>query len=181
MIASLKYTHSDLQAMPDDGKRREIIDGEIYVSPSPVDIHQCLLLNLSYEFCQYLKARPIGIVRFAPLDVILSDYEVLQPDLLFVLNEHRGRLQDWMRGAPDLVVEIISPNTEARDRGPKMKTYARHGIGEYWIVDPDSQTIEVHRLSSQGYQSAEKCAKDDVLATPLLPGFALPVGSIFLR
>lgn len=180
MITSLKYTHADLLAMPDDGKRREIIDGELYVTPSPVNFHQTILFNLAMAFGKFLEIHPLGKLRFAPLDVILSEYDVLQPDLLYVSNEHKDYLQDWVRGAPDLVVEILSPATEARDRGIKSKAYARYGVREYWIVDPVVEVIEVYRLAAEGFQLAAKCAKGGSVETPLLPGFALPVGSVFL-
>ena len=179
MIASLKYTHADLLLMPDDGKRREIIDGELYVTPSPVNYHQMILFNLTMAFGKFLEVHPLGKLRFAPLDVILSEYDVLEPDLLFVLNEHRDYLQDWVRGAPDLVVEILSPSTEARDRGIKLKTYARYGVGEYWIVDPVEQTVEVYRLTEDGFRLAATGAKGKRIETPLLPGFSLAVSAIF--
>ena len=179
MIAALKYTHDDLLSMPEDGKRREIIDGELYVTPSPVNYHQKILLNLTYAFCKFLETHPVGEVRFAPLDVILSEFDVLEPDLLFVLNEHRDFLQDWVRGAPDLVVEILSPGTEARDRGIKLKAYARYGVGEYWIVDPNAQVIEVYRLAAEGFRRAARCARGKTVETPLLHGFCLPVDSVF--
>jgi Uma2 family endonuclease len=179
MITSMKYTHADLLAMPDDGKRREIIDGELYVTPTPVTPHQRILGILAFAFWKFLEIHPLGELLVAPLDVILSEHDVLEPDLLFVSNEHRNVLKDWVRGAPDLVIEILSPTTEARDRGPKMKAYARYGVGEYWIVDPIAEVIEVYRLSEQGYQLAAMSAKDQKVETPLLPGFSLPVSSIF--
>jgi len=179
MIVSTKYTHADLLAMPDDGKRREIIEGELYVTPSPLDHHQKILLNLTFAFCKFLETHPLGELRFAPLDVIQSEQDVLEPDLLFVLNEHRDFLKDWLRGAPDLVVEILSPTTESRDRGPKMKAYARFGVREYWIVDPAAQVLEVYRLTPEGFHLAQTCAKSDAVRTPLLPDFLLTVGSIF--
>jgi len=179
MIASLKYTHADLLAMPDDGKRREIIDGELYVTPSPLNRHQLILFNLTMAFGKFLETHPLGQLRFAPLDVILSEHDVVEPDLLFVLNEHREFLQDWVRGAPDLVVEILSPSTEVRDRGLKLKAYARYGVGEYWIVDPAAEAVEIYRLAAQGFQLARKCGKEGTVETPLLPGFSLPVSSVF--
>jgi len=178
MISTLKYTHADLLTMPDDGRRREIIDGELYLTPSPVNYHQKILLNLTFAFCRFLEAHPLGEVRFAPLDVILSEHDVLEPDLLFVLNEHRDVLQDWVRGTPDLVIEILSPATEARDRGIKRKAYARYGVGEYWIVDPAAEVVEIYRLAAQGFELAAKFGKDDTASTPLLPGFSLPLASV---
>ncbi|HMD83811.1 MAG TPA: Uma2 family endonuclease [Terriglobia bacterium] len=179
MITSLKYTHADLLQMPDDGKRREIIDGELYVTPSPINYHQMILFNLTMAFGKFLETHPLGKLRFAPLDVILSEHDVLEPDLLLVLNEHKDVLQDWVRGAPDLVIEILSPTTEARDRGIKLKAYARYGVREYWIVDPVAQVVEVYRLTAEGFYLAAICAKGNTVETPLLLGFSLAVGSIF--
>ena len=179
MITSLKYTWADLSLMPDDGKRREIIDGEIYVTPSPVDHHQMILFNLTMAFGKFLETHPLGKLRFAPLDVILSEHDVLEPDLLLVLNEHQNILQDWVRGAPDLVIEILSPTTSARDRGIKLKAYARYGIAEYWIVDPVAQAIEVHRLTAEGFRLIATRAKGGTVETPMLPGFSLAVTPVF--
>ena len=179
MIASLKYTHADLMQMPDDGKRREIIDGDLYVTPSPLTPHQRTLLELAFAFRAFLQRHPLGEVLIAPLDVILDEHEVHEPDLLFVLNEHKDILQDWVRGVPDLVVEILSPSTETRDRGIKLKAYGRFGVAEYWIVDPVAQAVEVYRLSPEGLQLAQTFAGDAKVTTPLLPGFSLPVISIF--
>jgi Uma2 family endonuclease len=179
MITSLKYTHADLLQMPDDGKRREIIDGELYVTPSPINYHQTILFNLTMAVGKFLETHPLGKLRFAPLDVILGEHDVLEPDLLLVLNEHKDILQDWVRGAPDLVIEILSPTTEARDRGIKLKAYARYGVGEYWIVDPIAQVIEVYRPTAEGFHLATTCGKGKTVATPLLPGFSLAVSSVF--
>lgn len=180
MVIGTKYTHSDLLSIPEDNKRREIIDGEMFVTPSPIASHQTILVNLLRELLDYLKRHPIGKVFVAPLDVILSDYDVLQPDLLVVLNERKGIIKDWVRGAPDLAVEILSPTTEARDRGIKLKAYARFGVKEYWIVDPTAQAIEVYRLAPEGYELAQTVQSSESLHSPLLPGFALEVSSIFL-
>lgn len=179
MVISTKYTHADLLAIPYDGKRREIVEGELYVTPSPNLYHQRVSRRIEFALMDYLKAHPIGEVFYAPLDVILSDTDVLEPDLLLVLNEHRGILQDWVRGAPDLVVEILSPATAANDRGPKLKAYARHGVPECWIVDPDQRTIGVYRKSPAGYQLALTLTHDQKLSSPLLPGFELPLQDIF--
>jgi Uma2 family endonuclease len=130
-------------------------------------------------FGKFLENHPLGELRFAPLDVILSEHDVLEPDLLLVLNEHKDFLQDWVRGAPDLVIEVLSPTTEARDRGIKLKAYARYGVGEYWIVDPVTRVIELYRLTAEGFHLAATCATGKTVETPMLPGFSLPVDSIF--
>ncbi|MFB3924131.1 MAG: Uma2 family endonuclease [Terriglobia bacterium] len=179
MAISTKFTHADLLVMPDDGKRREIIDGDLYVTPSPRFSHQAISAKLFRAFDRYLDQHPIGDSYFAPLDVILSDLDVLEPDLLFVLNEHRQILQDWVRGAPDLVVEILSPTSAAIDRGPKLKAYARHGVTEYWIVDPEKGAVEIYRLTPEGYQLSRSYSEKETLSSLMLPGFELPVASLF--
>ncbi len=179
MIIGTKYTHADFLLMPNDGKRREIVDGELLVTPSPNLGHQRISRNIVYALLEYLEEHPIGELLDAPMDVILSDYDVVEPDLLFVLNEHRNILKDWVRGAPDLVVEVLSPTTAANDRGPKMKAYARFGVREYWIADPDRKTIEVYRLVEAGYQLVQMFGEQETLTSSLLPGFSLLVGRLF--
>ena len=179
MAISTKFTHADLLVMPDDGKRREIVDGELFVTPSPLSKHQLIVSIIASAFFLYLDDHPIGRLFMAPLDVILSDYDVLEPDLLFVLNEHRGIIQDWVRGAPDLVIEVLSPSTARQDRGPKLKAYARFGVPECWIVDPDQQAVEVYRLTRQVYELAQTLRDQESVTSPLLPGFALAVRELF--
>jgi len=179
MGISTKFTHADLLAIPDDGKRREIVDGEMIVSPSPKFRHQFVSIRIAAALLRYLAEHPLGLLLLAPLDVIFGEVDVLEPDLIFVLNEHRSILQDWVRGAPDLVIEILSPTTAANDRGPKLKAYARFGVPEYWIADPDAKTIEVYRLSRQTYQLAQVFGEYDALTSTLLPGFTLSVADVF--
>ena len=179
MAISTKFTHADLLVMPDDGKRREIVDGELIVTPSPKFMHQEISGRIFAAFIRYLEVHPIGTIAYAPLDVILSDYDVLEPDLLFILNEHRSIIQDWVRGAPDLVIEVLSPTTARQDRGPKLKAYARFGVPEYWIVDLEQRTIEVYRRTEQGFGRALTLHEQETLTSPLLPGFALSPRDIF--
>lgn len=179
MGISTKFTHADLLVIPDDGKRREIVDGEMIVSPSPKFRHQDITQAINAAFVRYLDAHPIGKVLAAPLDVILSDFDVLEPDLLFVLDEHRSVLQDWVRGAPDIVIEVLSPSTAANDRGPKLKAYARFGVPECWIVDAEERSIEVYQLGEQGYQRPRVFRELETLTSSILPGFLLPVGKVF--
>ena len=179
MVIGTKFTHADLLVMPDDGKRREIVDGDLFVTPSPISRHQRIVIRVASAILFYLRDHPIGELFTAPLDVILSDYDVLEPDLLFILNEHRGIIQDWVRGAPDLVIEVLSPSTARQDRGPKLKAYARFGVPECWIVDPDQQAVEVYRLAQQVYELAQTLRDQESVTSPLLPGFALAVGELF--
>jgi len=179
MGISTKFTHADLLAIPYDGKRREIVDGEMLVSASPKLWHQDVVLRLALALAKYLESRPIGRLFVAPLDVILSEVDVLEPDLILVLNERRSILQDWVRGAPDLVNEVLSPTTAANDRGPKLKAYARFDVPEYWTADPEAKTIEVYRLSRQEYQLAQVFGECEALTSTLLPGFTLSVAEVF--
>ncbi len=181
MGISTKFTHADLLAIPDDGKRREIVNGEPFVTPSPNLEHQRISQRLETAFTDYLKQHPIGEFFHAPLDVILSEFDVLEPDVLFVLNERRTILdrKDWVRGAPDIVLEILSSSTESNDRGPKLKAYARFGVPEYWIVDPEERAIEVYLLGKEGYEPPRIFREQESLTSLVLPGFALPVGKAF--
>lgn len=179
MIISTKFTHTDLLSFPEDGKRREIIDGDMFVTPAPRLNHQRILRRLALAFENYLEQNPIGELCYSPMDVIFSDFDVLEPDLLLVLNERKEIMQDWVRGAPDLVIEILSPTTAARDRGVKLRTYARFGVREYWIVDPDESAIETYCLTAEGYELIHTFREDDTLTSALLPEFAVPVRTVF--
>jgi Uma2 family endonuclease len=136
-------------------------------------------MQLVAAFLRHLDRYPIGRIFTAPLDVIFSEFDVLEPDLVFVLNEHQDILRDWIRGVPDLVVEILSPASISMDRGPKLKAYARFGVPEHWIVDPDARTIEVYRQCAAGYELVATCGERDSVTSPLLPGFVLEVAPIF--
>lgn len=131
--------------MPEDGNRYEAIGGELYVTPPPRLRHQEIARNLMDALLPLLQHPGYGELLFAPVGVEFPDTrEGVQPDILFVSNERLGIVgDDWLRGAPDLVIEILSPSTAARDRGLKRKLYSRHGVAEYWIVDPDSEVVEV--------------------------------------
>ena len=181
MLISTKFTHADLLEAPDDGKRREIVEGELFVTPSPNLDHQRILRKIGLALANYLEANPIGEIFYAPMDVILSDFDVLEPDLLVVLNEHRDILKTWVEGTPDLVIEILSPTTSKRDRGVKLKDYARHGVTEYWIVEPDQRAIEVYlyRLERERYLAPRVFREPEQLTSSMVPGFSLPIFRVF--
>jgi len=159
--------------------RWELFDGEAYMSPSPNRRHQELLMRLALAFA---GARREGDrVYFAPMDVVLAPGTAIQPDLILVRRENRSVLKDVIRGAPDLVVEVLSPSTAERDRGLEMETYARYGVGEYWLVDDEERRVEIHRLEreSGAYRLADTAAPGDAATTPLLPELALDVERLF--
>jgi Uma2 family endonuclease len=179
---SSQLTYEDYVLFPDDGKRHEIIDGDHYVTPAPKTKHQKVSLSLTIALGSFVKQRGLGLVLAAPSDVILSDDNVVQPDLLFVSSARAGIVtEDNIRGAPDLVVEIVSEATRKKDEVTKRKLYERFGVQEYWIVDPELETVKIFRRAQQGYGRAVELSKEanDTLTTKLLPGLVLALAEIF--
>lgn len=178
----IKFTYEDYLLFPDDGKRHELIDGDHYVTPAPRTRHQIASTNLAGLLHAHLLRTKAGRVLTAPTDVVLSDLDVVQPDLLFVSAARASIITEKnIQGPPDLVIEILSETTRRTDEVIKRKQYERFGVSEYWIVDPELETVKVHRLTGQGFQRAAELAKEsgDTLTTPLLPGLQLPLAAIF--
>ena len=175
---ALKLTWEHYRATPED-KRCELLDGELLMTPAPNLKHQRVQLRLGSRLARFIEERAPGELFFAPCDVVLSNHDVVQPDLLFVSREraHLLRGGDAVRGAPDLVVEILSPATADRDRGYKHALYARHGVTEYWLVDPLDETIVIHRLEDAA--AADTFGRGQTLRSPLLAGFELDVDAVF--
>jgi len=179
----LKLTCDDFVLFPDDGMRHELIDGEHYVTPSPVPTHQSTSGNLFFFIRLWLEQHPVGRVWYAPLDVVLSRFDVVVPDLLYATHDRLAEVstpKNW-RGAPNLVVEIASPGTRKRDETIKRRLYGRSGVDEYWIVDPETDVIRVYRRDAKAFTRVSELSRDagDVLTTPLLPGLELPLARIF--
>jgi Uma2 family endonuclease len=163
-----------------EGKRYQLLDGELILAPAPTDKHQAILLLLSIALHEFVAENNLGVVRFAPYDVVLSNYDVAQPDLLFISNERVPLITEAnIQGAPDLAVEILSPSTEEYDRGYKRTLYSRHGVREYWIVDPDAETVEVLAESAQGLMPVVTYGRDDTLVSPLLTGLSIDLDQVF--
>ena len=179
----VKLTYDDFVQFPDDGKRHELIDGEHYVTPTPIRKHQAIAMNLSGLIWWYLQQRPLGRVYGAPFDVIFSDHNVVEPDLLYISNERARQIETspWVKGAPDLVIEIGSPGTRRRDETTKRRLYEQFGVQEYWIVDPELDVIKVFRRAGERYERVAelRLENDDVLTTPLLPGLEMRLAKIF--
>jgi Uma2 family endonuclease len=180
--AHRQLTYDDLLALPDDGLRHELIDGEHYVTPAPNLKHQAVMANLTAIIVPFIKRHDLGRLFPAPCDVVFSPRDVVEPDLLFVSREHLGLLTEQnVQGAPDLVVEILSPSTRKRDLGIKRQLYDRMGVCEYWLVEPSFETIEVFRRDAEALQLVTELSAEagDILTTPLLPGLEIPVAEIF--
>ena len=175
-------TIADLDAMPDDGNRYEIIEGELFVSRSPFLTHQRVSGNLFVRISNCLAQNPIGEVLTTP-GVIFSEFSAVIPDIVFFSNERRAEIASGERitGAPDLIVEIVSPGSEneQRDRVAKRQLYGKYGVKEYWIVDPLQRTIEVYSLAGRNLKLQTVLREQDELTTSLLPGFSCRVADIF--
>ena len=178
----IRFTYEDYLAFPDDGRRHELVDGEHLVTPGPTRRHQQLSGRLSWALNDYLRGQPVGQAYTAPLDVILSDSDVVQPDVLFVSNQRREVLGTWIHGAPDLAVEIISAASRRIDEVTKRRLFDRTGVREYWVVDPEIEVVKIYRRSEDGsFPRVAELSREagDVLDTPLLPGFALALADLF--
>ena len=174
------YTVDDYLAMPDEYPRYELLEGELIEMVSPTTRQQRISRRLFTILNAHCAARDLGEVFYAPLDVILSRTVVVQPDILFISEAHRAELiGERITGAPDLVIEILSPATSARDFNLKRKLYARHGVKEYWIVDPDDGTIEVQRLQGNVFSTLALYEKGQTLTSPPFEGLELDVAQVF--
>ncbi len=180
--SSTKFTYEDYLLFPDDGKRHELIDGDHYVTPSPRTKHQKVSLNVSSHVHAYLQTTKAGEVLCAPMDVVLSDLDVIQPDILFITKKRELIITEKnIQGAPDLVVEILSDSSRKTDEIIKRKLYERYQIHEYWIIDPEIETVKIYRLSDQGYTRTAELSleSNSTLTTPLLPEWELPLQQLF--
>ena len=181
--SGVKLTYDDFVLFPDDGQRHELIDGEHYVTPSPNIRHQTIVGTLHFLIRAHLEVHPIGRVFVAPLDVVFSHFDVVEPDILYLSNERAADVitPQHVRGAPELAVEIGSPGTRKRDETIKRRLYERSGVSEYWVVDPEVDLVRVYRRGGEGFGRAVELSREagDVLSTPLLPGLEMPLARIF--
>lgn len=182
MTTQIKFTYEDYQLFPENGKRHELIDGEHLMTPAPGTKHQKVSRNILSLLHSYLKHTKRGDVFDAPYDVVLSDTDVVQPDLLFVSTGRASIITEKnIQGAPDLIIEILSETTRKTDEITKRKLYERHGVRTYWIVDPELETVKMYQLQEQGYGRATELARKsgEILSTLLLPGLTIPLAEIF--
>lgn len=175
-------TVADLDIMPDDGNRYELIEGELFVSRSPSLTHQSVSGNLFRSVDTYLIQNPIGRLWHTP-GVIFSEFSGVIPDLVFVSHERRNEIAsgDRITGAPDLVIEIVSPGAEnaRRDRLAKRQLYGKYGVKEYWIVDFEKRTVEVYLLQGQTLKLQSTLTEQDEIKSSVLPGYRCKVEAIF--
>jgi Uma2 family endonuclease len=178
----VKLTYDDFVLFPDDGLRHELIDGEHYVTPSPNIRHQAISLQLTLLIGNWLEHNPLGRLFYAPLDVVFTNFDVVEPDLLYLSNARATEALTplHVRGVPELVIEIGSPGTRRRDETIKKKLYERVGVSEYWVVDPRTDAIRVYRREGNEFARPVELSADaaDVLTTPLLPGLEIPLARV---
>lgn len=181
--SDVKLTYDDFVHFPEDGQRHELIDGEHVVTPSPNAKHQTIVINLAVLLGSHLRQHGGGRLFTAPFDVVFSDVDVVEPDLLFVskAREHDVLTAAHVRGAPDLVVEIGSPSTRRRDETTKRRLYERFGVVDYWVVDPELDEIKVYRQVDGRYARAAELSleRGDVLTSPVFPGLGLALADVF--
>ena len=182
MVTALKLTMAQLDALPDDNNRYELIDGELLPSKAPGIPHQLSLGQLFYRLTSYLVSNPIGLLIWGP-GVVFDDYNGVIPDLVFVCAERQNVITErGLVDAPDLIVEVVSPgekNSE-RDRQLKRQLYSRRGVREYWVVDPQLKTIEVYRLHKNVLVLEATLRGADDLTSMLFPGFSCTVSEILV-
>ena len=174
-----RLTFADYLKTSDD-ERYELLNGELILSPSPKEIHQHISGILHLMVRTFVRDRGLGKVYCSPFDVVLSDTDVVQPDLLFVSNERIGIISvDNVQGAPDLVVEILSSATAERDRTLKLDLYARHGVQEYWNVDPDAKTIRLLLRGECTFDVDSVYGEGEILQSPTLEEFSVVLEEVF--
>lgn len=180
VTAKKKYTYKDYLNIADD-KRYELIGGElIMMTPSPIPYHQWISKNIEYEIERFVREKNLGKVFDAPCDVYFDDENVIQPDILFVSEERIHIIgKTHIQGAPDLAVEILSESTAYTDLMKKKRLYARFGVKEYWIVDPDGKTIEIYCLKKGVFALFKSFSENDELESPLLTGLKIGLSPVF--
>ncbi|MBI4548878.1 MAG: Uma2 family endonuclease, partial [Ignavibacteriae bacterium] len=176
----LKVTYRDILSLGESNQRIELFDGECIMTAMPTIQHQLIATKLAMVLSRYIEKKQAGIVLGAPVDVVLSDVIVFQPDVCYLSHE-RSSINDGKKfnASPDLVVEILSEGTEERDRTFKFREYARGGAKEYWLVSPEKKEIEVYQTSPKGFQLVKVFKHKESMNTPLFPDAEFSLKEIF--
>jgi len=179
-IEQRKVTYTDLESWPDDGRRYELYDGEVYVCPAPRARHQLAMGELYAHLRQYAQ-RTDGIVLMSPIDIVFTEHNVLQPDICFFQASRRQfvTLDKAIRTPPDVVVEVLSPSTRRNDLGRKKATFARFGVSEYWLLDPHKEHVDRYAHADGAYERTLSVGPHEQFESVVLAGFSCPVESLF--
>ncbi len=173
-------TAHDYRELPEDGPRYQLIEGELHMAPAPNRFHQTILLRLAQKIQNHLDQHQTGKIFIAPFDVYLTDINVYQPDICYFSEKRYPYLTDeGAAGAPELVVEILSPRTAKFDLGLKKEVYRRTGVREYWVIEPDTKIVKVFRLAENADTPVATLEETDSLSTDFLPGLVLPLATVF--
>ena len=177
------FTYSDLQELPEfpESPLLELIDGELYMVPSPSTAHQSISVQLTLQIAKYLEKNPLGRLFHAPTDVVLTEKDVVVPDLFFISNERLHVITPKnIRGAPDFITEILSTNKE-RDIIVKKQLYEQHRVKEYWVVDPDNKTVVIFLLQENGrYDEGTPYQEDQVVPVKTIKGLFISLRDVFI-
>jgi len=174
------FTYQNYLDLPEDGKRYEVINGDLIMVPGPNTDHQNVSGNLEFELRMFVKKHQIGKVYDAPYDVVLSENNVFQPDIMFVSNENSKIIKEKnITGAPDLIIEILSPATGYYDLTEKKEIYAEFGVKEYWIVDPKKQWVEIYTNETKKFKSEQRLETSGILKSRVLDGFEISLQKMF--
>jgi len=165
-----RVSYAELERWPEDGRRYELYDGEVFEIPTPILLHQLVLGRLYVALVEYVRVHG-GLVAVAPLDIILTQFDVVQPDIVYFTPERRSLLdvRSRPRIPPDLAIEVLSPGTAANDRGRKLRLLETHGVCEYWLVDVDAPAVEVYLLDGGRFRHPQTARAADRIASSLLP------------
>jgi Uma2 family endonuclease len=176
-----KLTYEEYAELPNDGKRYEIIDGDLYVNPAPVPKHQKVSRRLQLCLMLQLEEKGLGEVFNAPIDVVLDKHTIVQPDLIFIRKDRLEELvgSKYIQGPPDLVVEILSPSSRRSDVLLKSRTYASFGVHSYWIADPDIDRLELFTLDNAGYMLQQQANAPDIVEPKDFSGLRVDLSDVF--
>lgn len=179
-MSRLPVKYSDYAALPDDGKRYEVLDGELCELTGPNTLHQRVCRNLFRLLDAHVRAAGLGEVLFAPLDIILSDISIVQPDIVYMARDRAARVsQRGIEGAPTLAVEVLSPSSVAHDRVRKMDLYARHQVPFVWIADSEARTLEAFTLAEAHYVLADRLGRRALSTLPPFPALRIDPADVW--
>lgn len=177
--AKTSYTYADYAKLP-EGAPYQLIQGKLVMSPAPTTFHQIIVLNLARRLQDYVEARKLGMVLVSPVDVYLTDTNTFQPDVVFVRADRLTIIgEQKLEGAPDLVVEVLSPSTAYYDLRQKRSVYAEAGVPEYWIIDPEEKSVETYELHEGALKLAVRFETDGEIRSRVVDGFSMDWAAIF--
>lgn len=181
-IQAAPLTVEDYRLLPEGGPRYQLIEGDLFMAPAPNRYHQDISGNICFLLAKHLEKHPLGKLYTAPFDVYFDEINVHQPDVVFVSNKNKSILTHaGAEGAPDFVVEILSPKTAELDKKPKRRVFARSGVNELWIIDPEMKLVHVYFLQKDADRPAATYSEKDIFTSPHFPGLKISGAKIFKR